>query len=126
MSTTTNSGFDCMPSEDRTLEQGEGAQIDGDWRNPETWTVYRWILNDDERENWEDQAREAWNDAGGDRGLASRIFGDWMRDKTEFTMPNITGIYCSLLLAALGEVDWQAIAAHILDDANLGEVYDFA
>jgi hypothetical protein len=126
MNTSTDSYFEWMTSEDCTVERGEDAQLHGGWRNSETWTVYRWIMNGDVQENWEQEARGAWHDAGRDKHLASLILADWLRDETELAMPKVAGMYCSLLLEALGEVDWYAIAAHILDDAKLGEVFDRA
>lgn len=124
MSSDIDSYMEWMTSQDGGTEPSVNQQPHGGWPNPETWAVYQWVMNDDGGELWAQQAREAWYDAEGDRDLAILIFVDWFRDEADLAMPTVAGMYGPLLSLALSEVDWYAIANHILDDAIGGEIPD--
>ena len=77
------------------------------WSNYETWAVVTWLEND--KGSYE-AAREAV------KGLNEHGAGDAIQELVYDAMPDLgASLYGDLLKAALGEVDWQEVAAAFCD-----------
>lgn len=111
----------------RNMEQGKDYQ---GWNNYETWAVALWIDNDrGSYEHWREQTRRHRREAvacpevcSGTRtgDEAARIaLADALRQQvTEAAPLERPSVYADLLRAALDEVDWHEIAAHLLDEGD--------
>jgi len=98
------------------------------WTNYETWAVALWIDNDQlSYQRWHDAAAEARQEAAQCPQVAEGIWeakdaprfllADWLKDEITSEAPlSEADVYTDLLNAALGEVNWSEIAAHLLDD----------
>jgi hypothetical protein len=98
-----------------------------EWKNYETWAVYRWLTRDEGRHQyWRDEARKHWNDAlsmernpvrGGltIREFARRVLAGYLWAEVDEMSPlKDTSIHSDLLLAALSNVDWRKVAGMLL------------
>jgi hypothetical protein len=94
------------------------------WTNYETWAVALWMDNEQGSHTyWRQQAEECRRNAiEGDsiqeRQRAARgVLADRIQEEFEEASPlkEQTTLYSDLLTAALGEVDWQEIAEHLLE-----------
>ncbi|MBA4064543.1 MAG: hypothetical protein C0501_12695 [Isosphaera sp.] len=101
------------------------------WKNYETWAVSLWLDNDaGTSEYWRDAAREVL--AGAEpTSQFTRIeearfsLAERLKDELEEGIPcPDAGLYTDLLNAALGEVDWDEIAASYLEEITEDEVLD--
>jgi hypothetical protein len=98
------------------------------WTNYETWAVALWI--DNERgsyEYWREEAKRHRKEAPVCRQVAEEIWtaeqaarfnlADQIKEEMEDGSPiKEASVYADLLGAALGDVDWQEIAANILEE----------
>lgn len=87
------------------------------WTNYQTWVVNLWLTND----SWSDEmlrewARECLDDADGDKDDARYELAKRIEAQHDEFMPETTGVYADLLGHALGMVDWQEIAQHVIED----------
>ena len=98
------------------------------WTNYETWLVNLWMDNSEgDQAYWQERAQEAWNNAEPGRydwqtreAEATRALADSLKDYHEQAASDITGIagvFADLIGAALGSVNWQEIAEHLIADA---------
>ena len=101
------------------------------WHNYETWLVNLWMDNEKgSQEFFRETAKEIYDETDAyNTGLnkqehARRRFADWLKQYYEEEMlPELPGVYCDLLGAALASVNWDEIARHYID-AVLEEVND--
>lgn len=91
-----------MPNQSDTTYNG--------WTNYETWLVNLWIDNEYDINMWQDRAREI-NDV--------YYLADEIKQFYEDNNPiDGNGLYCDLLSSAMQQVDWNLIAAHIIESSN--------
>lgn len=86
------------------------------WTNYETWVVKLWMDNDEGAVNhFVELAEESIKrDPDGDiRELAEQI-----KSEHEESIPELAGFAADLMNSAFSEVDWDAIAASLLDTAK--------
>jgi hypothetical protein len=100
------------------------------WSNYETWCVNLWLTNDEGTYRfWKEEARRAIKDSEDSRevrdegelikDVARARLAEWLKDALEMTDLLAAGnVYADLLAAALGEVDWQEIAADFLSETE--------
>ena len=108
---------------------GQATEYQG-WPNYETWAVKLWLDNEQPtQEYWFEQAREAKRQAPAAdlvaRGIttaekAARYnLATQLKDELEEEAPDLgASMYTDLLGAALGRVDWYAIADALLEDLD--------
>lgn len=81
------------------------------WKNYETWAAYCWLTsNEPAQKAIEQAAGEAVEAAGGDGERAVVILGERIREATEETSPDLSGLYSDLLNYALQNIDYLEIA----------------
>lgn len=104
------------------------------WSNYETWAVNLWMTNDAGGcEYWTEQAQEAYEGAEAGKHYASQtreehatsILADMLKDSHEERAEELglldgdkAGVFADLLGAAMSEVDWHEIAAHLIADCD--------
>lgn len=105
------------------------------WTNYETWNVKLWMDNDQgSYDYWREAAQEAWNESEAKQAdhphwsreeCAKFSLADRLKDEHEDAMQTMleeSGQQCSmwadLLGAALSEVNWDEIAAGMIDDVD--------
>lgn len=89
------------------------------WTNYETWLVNLWMDNDEgSQANWRGVAIECI-EAADDQDEAEGKLADQIKEEHEQRAEEATGEngwLADLIGAALGEVDWREIAAHLVSD----------
>ncbi len=102
------------------------------WSNYETWCVNLWLENSAPvHSHWREQARLCiehapdsrlvWDENYTDREAAILLLAQQLEcSVTGHIPPRQADVYSDLLTAALGEVDWQEIASHLLTDCPPG------
>jgi len=90
------------------------------WTNYETWAAALWIDNEQSSlERWQDCARQCLADAspeGCTKGEQAWFdLTDMLKTSHEEDAPEVEGVYVDLLNAALSEINWHEIAAHLID-----------
>ena len=94
------------------------------WRNYETWAVKLWMDNDESSyRRWNDEARTAYErvearDTFTREESAALVLMSILKSEHEADMPDVEGVYGDLLLAAMSEIDWYAIAQHMIADID--------
>jgi len=90
------------------------------WKNYETWCVALWIDNDEGLcTHWKDRARSIADTTRSrysfetDAEAARGTLADELKDSIEDHPLADAGLYADLLNAALGDVDWHAVADHL-------------
>lgn len=97
------------------------------WANYETWVVNLWLDNEEGiHDYWREQARHQWQIATATsystrEEEALQALVDILKDDHEEESPELTGVYCDLLKAALEEVNWREIAVHFMDTVDKSE-----
>jgi len=95
------------------------------WANYETWAVKLHL--DNEQGTYYDvtgHATEMVTEAANAEMEADAYeFESWLKDYVEELLPELDGLACDLLRAALSEVNWQEIAEAYLEDAKAGLVH---
>ena len=98
------------------------------WTNYETWAVALWINNEQASYHyWRNEARRHRQQASDCQQVAEGFWtpesaaqyglADQLKDEFEENAPiEDAGVYADLLDGALAEVNWQEIAAGILDE----------
>ncbi len=100
------------------------------WTNYETWAVGLWIDNEQgSHTHWREQASQHFEEAAEEetpheslwsqRSAARSKLAEQVQEEFEEASPlaDQASVYSDLLNAALGDVDWHAIADHLLADA---------
>jgi hypothetical protein len=99
------------------------------WPNHETWLVALWLDNEERSfRQWRETARSLLLEARTDdrvlkdgmsiEDAAVCLLADDLSASVEAYMPDWGNtMYADLLRCALAEVEWRAIASHILEDA---------
>lgn len=101
------------------------------WTNYETWNCKLWMDNDENSEYWEDMAKDCATDAIDDADdtsedelkaeasaeLARRI--EEYFDEQLAESVGVSGMFADILNAAIGRINWQEIAEHIVDDIDI-------
>jgi hypothetical protein len=94
------------------------------WTNYETWAVALWMDNEQGSHTyWRQQAEECCRNADEGNSMQERrraargVLADRIQEEFEEASPlkEQASVYSDLLTAALGEVDWQEIAEHLLE-----------
>ncbi len=86
------------------------------WKNYETWAVKLWIDNEEPIQDfWLEAAREA-SKLDGPVTVLERQLECYYEDDNFPAVGN--NVYSDLLAASLRSVDWQEIAASLIDDAK--------
>jgi len=95
------------------------------WTNYETWCVNLWMSNDQGADEYSrEQAQEAYNNAKAERSFtreerATLDLADQLKDFHEEFMPDLgASVFSDLLGAAMSEVNWYEIAAHLIEDVD--------
>lgn len=96
------------------------------WTNYETWNVKLWIDNDQgSQEYWQEKAEQAYTDADACEVLTRKEQAAYdlaAMLKTEFEESNPladqASMWADLLNAALSSVNWDEIAANMLEDVE--------
>lgn len=87
------------------------------WANYQTWVVNLWLSNDSGSDEYmREMAREELDSAGGDKDEARYVLAKRIEEQHDEFMPETTGVYADLLSNALGMVDWQEIAQHLIEE----------
>lgn len=110
------------------VESSNSAKRYNGWTNYETWNVALWIGNDQgsERE-WSRRAEECWRFAEAERSFtreerATLNLADCLKEQFTEDAPDLgASCWADLLGAALSEVDWYEIAAHMIEDVDKTE-----
>jgi hypothetical protein len=86
------------------------------WSSYETWAVALWMDND----QWSyTEAREWAREALHEHDTAPTIYlADVLKDEHTCRAPDLEGVYSDLLSAALQEVNWFEIAAHLIEEVQ--------
>lgn len=101
------------------------------WTNYETWAVKLWLDNEEPIYRfWQKNADRAWADSGDDdnveRGLWTReqaavyALAKILKEAHENDTPTAVNgtVYADLLQAALDSVNWDEIAASLIEDVD--------
>jgi hypothetical protein len=99
------------------------------WTNYETWLVNLWMDNSEgDQSYWSEQAQDAWNNAEPGsyewqtrESEATSALADSLKDWHEQMASDITGIagvFADLIGSALGSVNWQEIAEHLIAEVD--------
>ena len=102
------------------------------WTNYETWLVNLWMDNSEgDQSYWAEQAHDAWNNSEPGRydwqtreAQATRALADSLKDWHEEMASEQVGnasVFSDLIGAALGNVNWQEIAEHLISDVDHDE-----
>lgn len=101
------------------------------WKNYETWVVNLWLTNEQYTyEYWMDRAREVYKHKAratpsfSKKEEAVYMIAEDLKDGHEQAMDNMmqdsgmtASLWTDLLTNSLADVDWRAIAQHVVDDA---------
>jgi hypothetical protein len=98
------------------------------WTNYETWAVNVWLSNDEpSQRHWAAQTLECWEEAEAS-GVRTRLedaqytLAERIQAEIEEANPlDTASLYSDLLTAALQEVNWDELAAAVLDGLDLEE-----
>jgi hypothetical protein len=99
------------------------------WSNYETWLANLWFDNDEGTQSYiREQAEECLKEAEEEKNFTRRenatlAMRDFLENyveelQSESGMPS-NGLFCDLLSAAIGRIDWYEIAKHHIDDLDL-------
>jgi hypothetical protein len=100
------------------------------WTNYETWAIAIWLDSDQATySSWCEQARQhrenaprcqqVIDDTWSEKDAAKYNLADQLKEEITGDAPDeLKGAYSDLLNAALGEVNWDEIAAHYLEQAD--------
>ena len=111
---------------DQTTRKGttmERKEYNG-WTNYETWVVALWMDNEQGScDFWAEEAQDAYNHADADSTFtklerATLTLATGIKEHHEENTPTVVGAYADLLNAALSEVDWHEIAAHLMENVD--------
>ena len=102
------------------------------WTNYETWLVNLWMDNEQgSQEYWQEEAQSAWNNAEPGtydwqtrESEATSALADSLKDwHEELASEQVgdAGVFSDLIGAALGSVNWQEIAEHLISDVDRDE-----
>lgn len=96
------------------------------WTNYETWLVNLWIDNDEGSQRFWQLLRRATDalesneeDPNGAESDLADALKESFEDQAE-AMTEVTGFWADLINSALGEVNWDEIAEHMIADAQEG------
>jgi hypothetical protein len=81
------------------------------WPSYETWLVFTWLTNDPV--TYEDCTSLATS--ADDAHDAARALKDYIEEESPLVQEEAS-LYTDLVTAALGRVDWAALARHLRDD----------
>lgn len=111
-------------------ECGQTIEYQG-WRNYETWVVKLHLDNEEPLYRfWQDSTKEAKQDAPDCEQVKSGVWtveqaarynlADQLKDSFEREAEGVEseGVFGDLITAALGRVDWNAIAEALLEDCE--------
>jgi len=88
------------------------------WANYETWLVNVWMTNEEGSSRyWDDVARRCYDEddpEGSTRKLAKRLEYELAQ-----VPDDLSGFHKDLMNAALGEVDWDELASHYIEDCRV-------
>lgn len=95
------------------------------WTNYETWVVNLWMDNEEgTHDYWLEVAADVYNNEAKEQNFFTKIedavsiLADRLKDSHEDNRPELPGVYGDLIGAALGEVNWQEIAEHLLENVE--------
>jgi hypothetical protein len=98
------------------------------WSNYETWAVKLWIDNEEgSYRYWQEAAQAAWEDRDRpsrpsyltEEENAVADLGARLEEEIKESAPNLgASMFADLLSAAISEVDWQEIAAAMIEDVD--------
>ena len=98
------------------------------WTNYDTWAVNLWMSNDQGSDlYWRETAQEIYNEAQAEKSFtreerATLTLSDRLKDEHEEAQPDLGAtLWADLLGAAMSEVNWHEIAAHLIEDADKDE-----
>lgn len=78
------------------------------WTNYETWVVNLWIDN-------EEGSYTYWREVAAEATDIAELSGA-LKDYHEEALPEVEGFAADLLGAAMSEVNWDEIAAHLIEE----------
>lgn len=99
------------------------------WANYETWAVHRWLSNEEPSYRyWTERAQEAWDNSPDDENVpkvwtreeAARFrLADQLKEELGESMPDLgASLWSDLLTSAMQEVNWDEIAASLIEKAD--------
>ena len=99
------------------------------WANYETWNVNLWIDNEEGSQSyWAVVAQAAWDNTEADDTFshterAARELARRLKDEFEEANPlsGQSSMWADILGAAMGDVNWDEIAAHMIDDGDFDD-----
>ena len=97
------------------------------WTNYETWNAALWLDNNEQSQGyWQDAAQECYDDATAGEVLtreetAAQVLAERLKASAEESMPEVQGMYADMLTAAMGEINWDEIAAGFIAEVDKAE-----